>query len=114
MDIARALLQEIGVRKPKVKIFCEMVIDLSSTKNMDRTFGFYIASFSRSRDDLYQWRKYGQNGPRFAIGLASKFFAIEDKPNRQPHEKVFVSPVYYGADADRMLHLQLLRVRCAL
>ena len=47
----------------------------------------------------------GQDGQGFAIGLAPKLSAIEDKPNRKPHENVFVSPVSYGADAGRILHL---------
>ncbi len=105
MGVAKATLAELGARMPKVKIFCDIVIDLFSAENVNTAFGFYIASFSRNRDDLYQWRKYGQNGQGFAIGLAPKLFAIEDKPNRKPHENVFVSPVTYGADAGRILHL---------
>jgi hypothetical protein len=105
MDVAKATLAELGTRMPKVKIFSDIVIDLFSTANMNTAFGFYIASFCRHRDDLHQWQKYGQDGQGFAIGLAPKLFAIEDKPNRKPHENVFVSPVSYGADAGRILHL---------
>jgi hypothetical protein len=105
MDVAKATLAELGTRMPKGKVFCDMVTDLFSTENMDTAFGFYIASFSRNRDDLHQWRKYGENGQGFAIGLAPKLFAIEDKRNRKPHENVFVSPVSYGATAARILHL---------
>jgi Protein of unknown function (DUF2971) len=105
MDVAKATLSEIGVRAPKASIFCNMVTDLFSAENVNTAFGFYVASFSRNRDDLHQWRKYGQNGQGFAIGLAPKLFAIEETPDRQPHENVFVSPVTYGADAGRLLHL---------
>jgi hypothetical protein len=105
MDVAKTLLKELAVRNRKVKLFCDMVIDLFSAENMSSAFGFYIASFSGSRDDLHQWGKYGQNGQGFAIGLAPKLFAIDDKPNRQPHENIFVLPVCYGADAGRVLHL---------
>jgi hypothetical protein len=108
MEVANGILAELGTRSPKVKLFCDMVIDLFSAKNMSTTFGFYIASFSRSRDDAHQWRKYGQNGQGFAIGLAPKLFAIEDKPNRQPQENVFALPVRYGSDAARTLHLPAL------
>lgn len=105
MDVANAMLAEFGARMPKIKIFCHMVIDLFSAENMNTAFGFYIASFSRNRDDLHQWQKYGQDGQGFAIGLAPKLFAIEDKPNRKPHENIFVSPVSYGDAAGRILHL---------
>ena len=105
MDVAKAILAEHGMRVPKIKIFCDTVIDLFSAKNMNTAFGFYIASFSRNRDDLHQWQKYGQDGQGFAIGLAPKLFAIEDKPNRKPHENIFVSPVSYGDAAGRILHL---------
>ncbi len=105
MDIAKAALAELSTRAPKVKVFFDIVIDLFSAENMNTAFGFYIASFSRNRDDLHQWKKYGQDGKGFAIGLAPKLFAIEDKPNRKPHENIFVSPVSYGDAASRILHL---------
>ena len=105
MDVAKTILAELGTNMSRVKIFCDMVIDLFSAENMDTTFGFYIASFSRDRDELHQWQKYGQDGQGFAIGLAPKLFAMEDKPNRKPHENTFVSPVCYGMAAARFLHL---------
>ena len=37
--------------------------------------------------------------------LAPKLFGIEDKHNRQPHENIFVSPVSYGVNDGRILHL---------
>ena len=108
MGVAKAMLAELGLREPKLKIFCDMVIDLFSAENMNAAFGFYIASFSRNRDDLYQWQKYGQDGQGFAIGLAPKLFAVEEKPYRKPHENIFVSPVSYGDAASRILHLPVI------
>ena len=105
MDVAKTLLAEFGRKLPSVKMFCDMVIDLLSAENMNATFGFYIASFSRDSDGPRQWQKYGQDGQGFAIGLAPKLFAIEDKPNRKPHENTFVSPVNYGRAAARLLQL---------
>jgi hypothetical protein len=105
MDVAKATLAELGARMPKVKIFCDMVIEIFSAENMNSAFEFYIASFSRNCDDLYQWQKYGQQGEGFAIGLAPKLFAVEDKPDRKPHENIFVSPVSYGEAAARIVHL---------
>jgi hypothetical protein len=106
MCVAKKVLAEIGVRYgPKVKIFCDMVVDLFSPDNMHRTFEFYVGSFSRARDDLRQWQVYADNGRGFALGLAPDLFAVEDKPDRKPHENVFVAAVHYGEDAGRLHHL---------
>jgi Protein of unknown function (DUF2971) len=105
MDVAKATLAEFGARMPKVKIFCDIVTDLFSADNLNSAFEFYITSFCRNRDDLHQWRNYAQDGQGFAIGLAPQLFAIEDKPNRKPHENVFVAPVCYGDTAGRVHHL---------
>jgi hypothetical protein len=81
-----------------------MVADLFSTDNLNCAFEFYIASFSRNRDDLHQWKHYAQDGQGFAIGLAPHLFGIEDKPDRKAYENTFVSPVCYGDAAGRVLH----------
>lgn len=106
MDVAKAVLAEVGTRLgPKIKIFCDMVDDLFSSENMRSTFELYVASFSRARDDLNQWRVYAAKGQGFALSLASSLFGIEDKRDRRPHEHVFVAPVTYGPAAGRLLHL---------
>ena len=105
IDVAKVLLSECGMRGSKVKIFCDLTIDLLSAANLDTALGFYIASFSCKRDDKLQWKKYGQDGHGFAIGLAPKLFTIDDNPNRKPHENIFVSPISYGVSACRVLHL---------
>jgi hypothetical protein len=82
-----------------------MVADLFTHKNLQSSFDFYIASFSRERDDLGQWRAYADNGQGFALGLDEKLFQVEDKPHRKPHENVFVAPVVYGNTDARQRHL---------
>jgi hypothetical protein len=105
MEVAKAVLAESGTRFPKAKIFCDVVADLFSSDNLDSTFDFYIGSFSRSRDELHQWKKYAACGQGFAIGLAPRLFGIEaDRPDRKPDEMAFVSPVGYGDPAARVLH----------
>ena len=110
MNSAKKALAEVGgriggVTGGLVKIFCEMVDDLFSTDQLRATFGVYIASFTRQRDDLRQWQVYAANGKGFALGLAPQLFAIEDKPNRAPHENECIAPVCYGDDAGRLHHL---------
>jgi hypothetical protein len=106
MSVAKKVLAEIGLSYgPKVKIFCDMAADLFSADNMHRTFEFYIGSFSREHDDLRQWQVYADNGRGFALGLAQHLFAVEDKPDRKPHENVYLAPVHYGDAAGRLHHM---------
>jgi hypothetical protein len=71
MSVANTVLSDIGDRLPKAKIFCDLVADLFSAENLDSVFDFYIASFSRRRDDPHQWKNYARAGEGFAIGLVS-------------------------------------------
>ena len=71
MSVANTVLSDIGDRLPKAKIFCDLVADLFSAENLDSVFDFYIASFSRHRDDPHQWKNYARAGEGFAIGLVS-------------------------------------------
>jgi hypothetical protein len=66
-----------------------------SSLNFSATLEFFIASFSRARDDLGQWRAYADNGRGYAIGFAPRVFRIEDKPDRRSDENVFVGRVLY-------------------
>jgi Protein of unknown function (DUF2971) len=80
----------------RVRLFLECLGDMFSSKNFSATLEFFIASFSRERDDLGQWRAYADNGCGYAIGFAPRVFRIVDKSDRKPHENVFVGPVLYG------------------
>jgi hypothetical protein len=79
----------------RVRLFLECLADMFSEKNFSATLEFFIASFSRERDDLGQWRAYADNGRGYAIGFAPRVFRVVDKPDRKPHENVFVGPVLY-------------------
>jgi hypothetical protein len=94
MAIASEILDEIGqASDPLIKIFCELLNDLFTHEDLFGAFGFFIASFSRARDDLGQWRAYADNGRGFALGLAPHLFGVKAKPDRKPHENVFVTQV---------------------
>lgn len=79
----------------RVRLFLETLSDMFSPRNFSSNFEFFIASFSRDRDDLGQWRAYADNGRGYAIGFAPHIFAIEDKRDREPNENVVVGPVRY-------------------
>jgi hypothetical protein len=90
-DIARRL--KSGADGP-VQLFLDCFIDMFRRENFDNTLEFYVASFSRARNDLGQWRAYADNGQGFAIGFAPKLFeTVENLPTDKPPE--FVGPVKY-------------------
>jgi hypothetical protein len=109
MSMARAVLAEIGGRVPKLKVFCDWTADLFSAENMSKTLAFYIASFSRNRDDVHQWERYAEGGHGFAIGFGPKLFAVEENLNPPPLENIFVSSVGYGEDTARLQHLPAIK-----
>jgi hypothetical protein len=99
MEIVHRLLREMSRKADDglVHMFCEMVDDLFRPNNFKDTFGFYIASLSRARNDLAQWRAYADNGRGFAIGLAPHLFEAVENLNPQPTEYI-VMPVVYGEE----------------
>jgi hypothetical protein len=106
MTIASELLSEIGQTSDgRIRIFCDWVNDLFTHENLRGAYDFFVASFSQHRDDLGQWRAYGDNGRGFALGLAPHLFGIEHNLDQNPHEKIFVAPVVYGRKAARQYHM---------
>lgn len=79
----------------RVGLFFDCVADLFSKVNVAATLAFFVASFSRARDDLGQWRSYADNGRGFAVGFAPKMFRIEDEPNPSPDENAYLGPILY-------------------
>lgn len=77
--------------------FLELFVEMFRHSNFDATLEFYIASFSRARNDLGQWRAYADNGRGFAIGFAPAMFDVKDHPTdcRLPE---FLGPVIYAND----------------
>jgi hypothetical protein len=81
----------------RVGLFLRMAADLFSQENVD-TLGFFVASFSRARNDLGQWRAYADNGRGFAIGYAPRMFEVRPDLSAAPEENAFLGPVVYDAD----------------
>ena len=104
MEVATNLLKEIGEGSdPRIKLFCEMIVDLFTHENMKSAFEFFVASFSRSGDDLGQWRGYGDNGRGYSLGLAPHLFHATAGLKPDPSENFVVLPVVYGKRAGRSL-----------
>lgn len=91
-DVARIVASGADGR---LRLFLETLSDMFSARNFSANLEFLIASFSRERDDLGQWRAYADNGRGYAIGFAPHLFAVEDKQDRKPNENVVVGPVRY-------------------
>jgi hypothetical protein len=108
-DVARLLSAGADGR---VRLFLEHFADLFRHDNFHGTLEFFIASFSRVRDDLGQWRAYADNGRGFAIGFAPGLFRIgEPIPDRLPE---FVGPVRYKSDEVCARHAAALEQAVAI
>jgi hypothetical protein len=76
--------------------FLDCLTDMLSPKNFSQ-FKFFVASFSRDRDQLNQWQVYADNGRGYAIGFKPRLFQVEqDGPDGlKPNEITFVGPMLY-------------------
>jgi Protein of unknown function (DUF2971) len=94
-DIAR---QYRETAHPEAQFFLDQFIYRFRHAPFDDVLEYYIASFSRARNDLDQWRAYADNGRGFAIGFAPHLFEVVEKPPMlKPAE--FMSAVKYPEDA---------------
>ena len=76
-------------------LFLRCAADLFSHDNV-ATLEFFIACFSSARDDLGQWRAYGDNGRGFAVGFAPEMLAPKPpEPGLPPEKHSFVGRVRY-------------------
>src|SRR5215831_10019471 len=96
----------------RVRLFLECLRDMFSSKNFSATLEFFIASFSRERDDLGQWRAYADNGRGYAIGFAPRVFRITELPLGSLPE--FLGPVRYRTDEVCSRHAAALEQAIAI
>ena len=119
MDMAHAAARDIATGADgRVRIFLDCLSDMFSQHNFVNvtpdTLEFFIASFSRERDDLGQWRNYAGNGRGFALGLAPRIFDIEENKNPKPTDAVVVGPVIYDVHEAKQRHRQSLEEAAAI
>jgi hypothetical protein len=74
------------------RMFLECLGDMLSPKKYER-LEFFIASFSRDKDELGQWRAYGDDGRGYVLGLRASVF-----DELAAHANVFIGPVLYETD----------------
>jgi hypothetical protein len=90
-DVARRL--ENGA-DGRVRLFLDNFLSLLRHDNFAATLEFFIACFSRARDDLGQWRAYADNGRGYAIGFSPRMFSVLDQPPPDTLPE-FIGPVRY-------------------
>jgi Protein of unknown function (DUF2971) len=95
MSLARPLINAGAIKRDRAGLLYSMLEDLFTFRNFSTVFSFFVACFTRKRDDLGQWRLYADDGRGFAIGLSPRLFAVKTRLGKVPTENVFVSPVFY-------------------
>lgn len=96
MDMAHSVLldAQTGLDN-RAGLFLKCAADMFRSENVEATLAFFVASFSRARDDLGQWRAYADNGRGFAVGFAPRMFGVEDGLKPSPDENAFLGSVLY-------------------
>lgn len=102
--LAKAMLQRRIKAGGFVKFLYGWVEDLLTQKNFGRALEFFIASFSRRRDELGQWRAYADDGRGVAIGFSPKLFATNEPKKNEPSKNSYVGPVFYQDVQTRARH----------
>ncbi len=97
----------------RVGMFLRCAADLFSHENLD-ALGFFVASFSRARNDLGQWRAYADNGRGFAIGFAPRMFEVRPDLSSSPDENAFLGPMRYDAEAVLTRHRLAIAEACSI
>ena len=90
-DVSRGMANGADER---VQLFLRTLTDMFQHPNFEKSLEFFIASFSRERDDLGQWRAYADNGRGFATGVAPRLFRVVDQPAEGMLPE-FAGPVVY-------------------
>ena len=70
---------------------------------------YYVASLSKKRNDLGQWRAYADNGHGFMIGFAPELFQVSSNADNM-NEKYFVVRVNYDRAQVASRHREVIRM----
>jgi hypothetical protein len=117
-NMSRALLQEaIAKKRGLVHDFCRGLLEDDDLKKVIReSIAFYSVSFGL-RDDIQQWKSYGDQERGVALGLAPEFFRPAppvDPDHPEPEEEIFYSKVSYGEADTRARHSTVIEAAFAL
>lgn len=110
LALAKRMLQRRAEAGGFERMLFAWVNDLLNQKNFGRALEFLIASFSKNRDELGQWRAYADNARGVAIGFSPTLFLPVESTNKDPRRNVFVGPVLYDDAKTRQRHAKGLDV----
>jgi hypothetical protein len=98
IEIALGILEEEAQAGDRVvQAFCAWMAHVL-VKAGGEIFGFYIASFSQTGDDLGQWRTYADDGRGVVLGLSPTLFAVVDKRSVAVNEMTLAAHVIYDQE----------------
>jgi hypothetical protein len=101
LETARDVIRMLRVGTPEpVTRFLDELTRISRALPFD----FFIASLSKARDDLGQWRSYADNGRGYAIAFSPRVLTQGVGISEEFHKNVFVGSVHYEMDAVTMMY----------
>jgi Protein of unknown function (DUF2971) len=117
-NVSRALLQgAIAKKGGLVRDFCRGLLEDDDLRKIIRdSIAFYSVSFGL-RDDIQQWKRYGDHECGVALGLAPEFFSpapLDDPDHPKPEEQIFYSKVSYGEADARARHSTVIEAAFVL
>jgi hypothetical protein len=84
-------------RHDAIRLMCAILQEVL-TERVVHLFDFFVSSLSRNRDELGQWRGYGDDGRGFAIGIAPHLFHPKQTPASDVKGTPIVAQVLYAKD----------------
>ena len=103
-DLAHWHLSVIGTGEvsDNINTFCRLTTSALETA-YETAFNFFVTSFSRTPNDLAQWRAYADDGRGVAIEVFPEWFKPDPanvwvRGKSDPREFYFVSNVVYGEE----------------
>jgi len=104
--VCNILTAEAKDRHPATREFADRIIEIINVGDMDKIASFYVACFSCDKEDLGQWRAYGDNGNGYAIGFDRKL--LENAfIGQDGHNETF--PISYDEDELCEIYKQIVK-----
>ncbi|WP_162917010.1 DUF2971 domain-containing protein [Dongia deserti] len=97
--LVRAHVKDDGSNIDKARLAFANVFERILRLSEPLPFTHFLACFSKARDELGQWRAYGDDGRGFAIGFAPQVFQPDGEAITAPGGALTIRNVHYDADA---------------
>ena len=102
------LLEEAAEKGPlEVKIFVDDLVPMLRGR-VEEIAHYFVCCFSRTADDLGQWRAYADNGRGFAIGFDGRMLEERFTKGAGASSCRMSFPLTYGNDPLRQMYQQII------